>query len=80
MEDSFIIPVQYNGTLREFEASLQVFTYTHRFQVSVEGTDVRFERDEEGHYRAVIYPENPGKIPEAGLLQSIALAIEQILS
>jgi hypothetical protein len=80
MDEPFLIPVNYKGTEREFEASLQIFGFSHRFHVSVEGTDTLFERDEEGHYRAIVPPENQGKIPEAALLQSIALAIEQILS
>jgi predicted RNA binding protein YcfA (HicA-like mRNA interferase family) len=80
MEESFSIPVAYKGIDMEFEARLQVFGYSHRFLVSIEGSDVFFERDEEGHYRAVIPPEHPGKVPSTGLLQQIAQAIEQILS
>jgi hypothetical protein len=80
MEEPFNIPVQFKGVDREFEASLQIFGFSHRFHVSVEGTDVIFDRDEEGHYRAIISPENKGKIPETALLKSIAQAIEHILS
>ena len=80
MDEPFIIPVNYKGAEMQFEASLQIFGYSHRFHVSVEGTDTLFERDEEGRYRAIIPPENPGKIPETALLQSIAQAIEHILS
>lgn len=80
MEESFTIPVVYKGIDMEFEARLQVFGYSHRFLVSIEGTDVFFERDEEGHYRAVIPPEHPGKVPNGSLLKQIAEAIEEILS
>ena len=80
MEESFTIPVSYKGIDMEFEARLQVFGYSHRFLVSVEGTDVFFERDEEGHYRAVIPPEHGSKVPNASLLQHVAQAIEEILS
>jgi hypothetical protein len=80
MEDLFLIPVHYKGVERQFEASLQVLGYIHRFHVAVDGTDVIFEKDEEGSYRAVIPPETPGKPPETPLLQAIAAAIEQILA
>lgn len=80
MEDLFLIPVNYKGVERNFEASLQVLGYTHRFHVAVDGVDVIFERDEEGSYRAVIPPETPGKPPATELLQEIARAIEQILA
>jgi len=80
MDEPFIITVNHNGAERAFEASLRVFGYSHRFHVIVEGTEVLFERDEEGNYRAIIPPENTGTIPDTGLLQSIARAIEQILA
>ena len=80
MDEPFVITVNHNGGEREFDASLQVFGYSHRFHVMVDGTEVLFERDEEGNYRAIIPPEHTGKIPDAGLLQSIALAIMQILA
>jgi hypothetical protein len=80
MDESFSIPVIYKGIDMEFEAHLRVFGYSHRFLVSIEGADVFFERDEEGHYRAVIPPEHHGKIPSTALLQHIAQAIEEILS
>jgi hypothetical protein len=101
MEEPFIITVSYKGGEKEFEARLQVFGYSHRFHVDIEGTEVIFERDEEGHYRAILpqpplpqlpenggrTPENSGrasgnmgKVPDTGLLQSVAEAIERILA
>ena len=80
MDEPFIITVNYKGIEREFEARLQVLGYTHRFHVAVEGTETLFERDEEGNYRAIIPPENTGKIPDTALLQIIAQAIERILA
>lgn len=80
MDEPFLIAVEHKGTQREFEARLQVLGFTHRFLVDVDGTEVFFERDEEGSYRAIIPPETKGKIPETGLLQSIAGAIEKILA
>ena len=88
MDEPFVITVNYKGVEREFEAKLQVFGYSHRFHVAVDGTEVLFERDEEGNYRALLppsdnpenVPRNAGKPPDSGLLQGIAEAIERILA
>ncbi|HEY4061187.1 MAG TPA: hypothetical protein VGM30_04765 [Puia sp.] len=80
MDEPFLIAVDYKGKQLEFEARLQVLGYTHRFWVGVDAVEVVFERDEEGNYRAIIPPETKGKIPDSGLLQAIAGAIEKILA
>jgi len=80
MEEPFVITVNYKGVEREFEARLQVFGYSHRFHVAIDGVEVLFERDEEGSYRAILPPENVGKAPDTGLLQSVAAEIERILA
>jgi hypothetical protein len=92
MDEPFVIAVEYKGVQREFEARLQVLGYTHRFVVGVEATkggvamegveatEVFFERDEEGSYRALLPPETKGKVPDTGLLEAIAGAIEKILA
>ncbi len=78
-DDQFLIPVTYKGVVKSFPASMRVFGYTHRFEVDVDGTLVYFERDEEGNYRALIPPEEKGKVPPVELLQAIGLSIEAIL-
>jgi hypothetical protein len=80
MDEPFVIAVEYKGVQREFEARLQVLGYTHRFLVGIDAMEVFFERDEEGRYRALIPPETKGKIPDTGLLEAIAGAIEKILA
>ena len=82
MDEPFVITVNYKGVEKEFGARLQVFGYSHRFHVDVEGTEVLFERDEEGRYRAILPqpPGDSGKLPDLGLLQGIAEAIERILA
>ncbi|HMH22232.1 MAG TPA: hypothetical protein VK563_10660 [Puia sp.] len=80
MDDPFIITITHNGTEKNFEASLQVFGYSHRFHVLIEGTDILFERDEEGQYRAIIPAEKEPKDIDKSLLESIAKAIEGILA
>ena len=86
MDEPFLIPVNYKGIEWEFEATLQIFGYTHRFNVLVEGTEVIFERDEEGQYRAILSQEalaaqgKGSRSIDPGLLEHIALQIGQILS
>ena len=57
MDEPFFIPCRYKGVDREFTATFQAFGYTFRFHVDVDGTDVIFERDEEGNIRAIIPPD-----------------------
>jgi hypothetical protein len=67
MDEPFFIPCRYKGIDRQFTATFQAFGYTFRFHVDVDGTDVIFERDEEGSFRAIIPPEpmapTPGSTP-----------------
>lgn len=80
MEEPFVIDVNYKGMARAFEARLQVYGYSHRFHVDVGGVEILFERDEEGSYRAMVPDPGTVKVPESGLLQAIAEAIERILA
>ncbi|HZE86515.1 MAG TPA: hypothetical protein VE035_19475 [Puia sp.] len=80
MDEPFIITIHYKGAERNFEATLQVFGYSHRFHVNVDGTEVIFERDEEARYRAYIPPEKEAKNIDSQLLENIAKAIEGILA
>lgn len=83
MDEPFLLPVLYRGIEREFETTLQVLGYIHRFRVEVEGVGVFFERDEEGRYRGIIPPEtqdNRHRVPALDLLQAIAETIEQLIA
>lgn len=84
MTDPFIIVVQSKGIERQFEAELEIIGYTHRFRVALaEGVEVFFERDEEGHYRAILPPESQENarhtFTDTALLKAIAEKIEEIL-
>lgn len=79
MHEPFMIPVEYKGVERAFEAELRVRGYTHQFYVMVDGVEVVYDRDEEGYYRAVVAGGVVGKEPDIGLLKAIAEAIEDIL-
>jgi hypothetical protein len=67
---------------------LRVYGYTHKIAVMVEGTEIIYEPDEEGKYRAFI-PENfpdssqfksefIGKMPDPVLLEVIANQLETV--
>ncbi len=79
MEDSFFIPVTYKGKDLQFEASLQQRGYIHVIAVDVYSVMVTFERDEERNWRALIPPEEKGKLPDVALLQTIGETIEALL-
>lgn len=78
MNEPFDLPVTVNGKALLFPACLLQLGYTHKFQVTVYGTEVLFEPDEEGRYRAVIEPEDVTRDIAVELLQAIALVIESV--
>lgn len=82
MEESFELPVTYNGRETTFESRLVIQGYTHKFCIVVGEAEVVYERDEEGSYRALI--ANPdavkGKLPEGGLLAAIGEKIQFIVA
>jgi hypothetical protein len=81
MTEPFILTVIYQGVERNFEARLQILGYTHRFSIQVNGTEVFFEPDEEGEYRARIPPENKQKpAPDIGLLKAIHERLKSVLA
>lgn len=56
MTDEFTLSVNYKGQEHHFTARLIMQGYAHKFQVMVYETEVYFEPDEEGSYRAVKMP------------------------
>ena len=80
MAEIFILRVQYKNEQRNFEAELQVYGYTHKVVVVVEGTEIIYEPDEESNYRALI-PESQKeqKLPDPELLKIIAHQLEKVL-
>jgi hypothetical protein len=53
MNESFILPVIYQGTEYEFKARFERWGYTHRIAVLIDEITFTFEPDEEGGYRAL---------------------------
>lgn len=60
MNEPFILPVFYQGTIQEFKARYERWGYTHHIAVLIGDTTFTFEPDEEGGYRAVINVESTG--------------------
>lgn len=58
MENNFEIPVTYKGEELLFKASIKAFGYTPRIEVEIDGSQIIFEQDEEGKYRAVVSTED----------------------
>lgn len=76
MDQFFQLPVVYKQQQLHFQTHLIRYGYTYRFNVDVHGTNVYFEPDEEGGYRAII--EDPGIKIEKGLLQEISIALSSL--
>ncbi|MEP6514303.1 MAG: hypothetical protein ABJA79_10555 [Parafilimonas sp.] len=81
MQEEFELLVDYNGHEYLFKATLNVYGYTHKIMVDVNGQPIIFEPDEERNYRAVLdYDDiNNGKKFDIDLLKKIAESIEEIL-
>ena len=81
MDESFDIPVTYKNTEMLFLAKLLHLGYIYKFLVDVSGTEVFFEKDEEGKFRASVDPSgvNEGLKIDVGLLEAIAESLEEIL-
>jgi len=81
MDEQFEIPVTFNDKELLFPAKLLHLGYIYKFLVDVNGTEVFFEQNDEGNYRATV---DPSKLEEgikinAKLLEEIATALEEIL-
>jgi hypothetical protein len=54
MLDLFELPVEFEGKEFLLPAELLPMGFTHKIKVTVEGTEILFEPDEERNYRAMI--------------------------
>ena len=83
MTDPFILTVNYKGQEMPLTAQLVLQGYSHRFKILVAGTDLYFEPDEEGFYRAIKMPGQPEGALHAidrGLLEVIQQKLAGILA
>lgn len=82
MEDSFIIPLTFQGEELELEGRLHLLGYLHKIEVQVNGTAVLFEPDEERKYRALVSIEQVEKSRNLNpaLLKAIAEKLDSLLN
>jgi len=82
MDEPFTLSVPYKGVQQDFETELIVTGYTYKFRMLVNDTEVFFERDDEGNFRALVPNAETKQLQslDAGLLQAIAQQLEAILS
>lgn len=78
MDNSFEIPVIFNGKELLFKSRLVTFGYIHKFEVDVDGEQIIFEPDEEGQYRAISLPSitKNNDIENIELIKKIAEVIQ----
>lgn len=83
MTDEFTLSVNYKGQEHHFNARLILQGYSHKFLVLINETEVFFEPDEEGCYRAVTMPHQDEKQLakiDTALLGIIQQKIESVLA
>ena len=81
MGEQFELPVEYKGEQHLVKAVLNIYGFTHKFHVDVNGQTIIFEPDEERNYRAILnYDEvDKNKNIDVELLKKISEAIEEIV-
>ncbi|MEO5684625.1 MAG: hypothetical protein ABIQ88_18430 [Chitinophagaceae bacterium] len=83
MTEPFLLTVNYKGREIDFTAQLVLQGYTHKFKVLVNNTELYFEPDEEGAYRAVKMPgqeDDQLVVTDRDLLSAIQQKIAAILA
>jgi hypothetical protein len=81
MNDSTLLPVNYNNKTYQFPIRIVNFGYVAKIEIEIDETKVLFERDDEHNWRAGLSYEDTqaGKKIDGGLLQAIAEVIEQVM-
>ncbi|TKK70805.1 hypothetical protein FC093_03675 [Ilyomonas limi] len=82
MDEPFTLTVPYHGQQHDFETQLIVTGYTYKFRTVVNDTEVFFERDDAGDFRALAPNADAKQLHslDTGLLQAIAQQLDTILS
>jgi len=79
MDESFDLPVTYNGKEEQFPAKLVKFGYSYRIEVEIDQSIILFEPDEERNWRAQSIGDiEKNKKITTGLLQAIVHSLEEI--
>ena len=82
MDNSFELPIHYNGKDYLFPGSLITYGYSYKITMQVFDTAINFEPDEEGNYRAIINPEDikDNAAINKSLLQLMAETLREVVS
>ena len=80
MTETFILPVDYQGTEHEFQGRFERYGYMHRIAVLIDENSFVFEPDEEGSYQAMNTPEHSviSKVVSINLLQAVAKKLAKL--
>lgn len=78
--DLFELPVEYKGNEILFPAELLPMGFTHKIKVTVDGTDIFFEPDEERNYRAMTAETDFGGKEQLNkpLLEAICITLDHL--
>ena len=82
MDEPFLLTVNYKGQQHDFETELIITGYIYKFKTRINDTEVFFERDDAGEFRALAPDADTKQLHalDPGLLQAIAQQLEAILS
>ena len=78
MDDNFVLSIHFKDRQRDFLCRLVRFGYSYRIAIWVESTEVFFEPDEEGGFRAVMIPGQATREMEKIDRQLLGLLAEKI--
>ena len=77
MAELFTLTFSYLNNEKEYNAELQVYGYSYKIAVTIGDTVVFFEPDEERNFRAVFAEPDTKMDIDKGLLQAIAMQLEE---
>ena len=78
MEHYFELPVNHNGEERIYKGRLVTFGYVYKFYIVVDKQELVFEKDDEGHYRALVAEGKDSKAIDPALIQAIVRTLEKL--
>ncbi len=79
MEDTFQIPVTYQGKELNFDAQLLQLGYISKIQVDVNGVIIFLEKDDAANYPAILTNVNDESKIDKELVKEIVQSLELIL-
>ena len=77
MAELFTLTFSYLNNEKEYNAELQVYGYSYKIAITINDAVVFFEPDEERNFRAVFAEPDTKMDIDKGLLQAIAMQLEE---